>query len=182
MKIAITGHSAGIGKSFAEILATRGHEIVGLSKRTGDNIRITPKILDKIEPCDMFINNAQAGYAQTELLHGIHQRWRNTEKHIWVIGTIMTQQAVAPDQYLEYYNQKQALELAICQLRHVSQAPQITLIRPGGVATHGKEVSSKDCDVNVWCNTVVDTVLLAESRGLRYSELSLGNFYKVSNL
>jgi hypothetical protein len=182
MKIAITGHSAGIGKEFAEILAARGHEIVGLSKRTGDNIRIIPKILDKIEPCDMFINNAQAGYAQTELLQGIHSRWKMTEKHVWVIGTMMTHQAVAPEQYLEYYNQKQALELAIQQLRHVCPAPQITLIRPGGVATHGKEVSNKDCNVNLWCNTIIDTLLLAESRGMRYSELSLGNFYKPSNI
>ena len=64
MKIAITGHTAGIGQALAE--AYYGNEIVGLSKREGNNIRNTLKIADAIEPCDMFINNAQAGFAQTE--------------------------------------------------------------------------------------------------------------------
>ena len=32
MKIAITGHTAGIGKALAEQYSNRGHEIVGLSK------------------------------------------------------------------------------------------------------------------------------------------------------
>ena len=66
MKIAITGHTAGIGQAFANILQGRGHDIVGLSKRNGDNIRNIVKIVEKITPCDLFINNAQAGYAQTE--------------------------------------------------------------------------------------------------------------------
>ena len=71
MKIAITGHTAGIGQALAKQYADRGHEIVGLSKREGHNIRVIPKIADLIEPCDVFINNAQAGYAQTELLFEI---------------------------------------------------------------------------------------------------------------
>ena len=69
MKIAITGHSAGIGQALAE--AYVGNDIVGLSRRNGYNIRSTPKVADQIEPCDMFINNAQVGYAQTELLFEI---------------------------------------------------------------------------------------------------------------
>jgi len=39
MKIAITGHTAGIGQAFANILESRGHDIVGISRRTGENIR-----------------------------------------------------------------------------------------------------------------------------------------------
>ena len=73
MKIAITGHTAGIGKSLTQIYQSQGHEIIGLSRREGNNIRNIPKISDQIEPCDMFVNNAQAGYAQTELLFEIAQ-------------------------------------------------------------------------------------------------------------
>ena len=61
MKIAITGHTAGIGKALTNQYVNQGHEIVGLSKREGNNIRNIPKICDQIEPCDMFINNAQSG-------------------------------------------------------------------------------------------------------------------------
>ena len=39
MKIAITGHSAGIGQALAKQYEARGHEIVGLSKRYGHNIK-----------------------------------------------------------------------------------------------------------------------------------------------
>ena len=67
MKVAITGHSAGIGQAFAKIFEAQGHEIVGLSRRNGYNIRSLPKVAAMIEPCDMLINNAQVGFAQTEL-------------------------------------------------------------------------------------------------------------------
>ena len=69
MKIAITGHSAGIGKSFTSLLESRGHQVIGLSRRNGKNIRSLHKILGDIIDCDMFINNAQEGFAQTELLN-----------------------------------------------------------------------------------------------------------------
>ena len=58
MKIAITGHKKGIGKSFAEQLSARGHEIVGISRSDGENIRRTAHTASLIEPCDLFINNA----------------------------------------------------------------------------------------------------------------------------
>ena len=82
MKIAITGHTAGIGQALAKKYQSAGHEIVGLSQREGNNIRVIPKICDQIESCDMFINNAQAGYAQTELLFEMAKRWQGTNKHI----------------------------------------------------------------------------------------------------
>jgi NADP-dependent 3-hydroxy acid dehydrogenase YdfG len=75
-KIAITGHTAGIGQAFANRLEADGHTIIGLSKRNGDNIRNIPKIVEKVIPCDMWINNAQAGYAQTELLFRVVENWK----------------------------------------------------------------------------------------------------------
>ncbi len=68
MKIAITGHTGGIGKSFAQLLATKGHDIVGISRSGGENIRRIEHTASLIEPCDLFINNAQSMFAQTELL------------------------------------------------------------------------------------------------------------------
>ena len=83
MKIAITGHTAGIGQAFTKILESRGHEIVGISRRTGDNIRRIEHTANLIEPCEMFINNAQTQYTQTELLYAVWQRWQGKEKYIW---------------------------------------------------------------------------------------------------
>lgn len=182
MKIAITGHTAGIGQAFANILQSRGHEIVGLSKRHGDNIRNTPKVVEKIVPCDMFINNAQAGYAQTELLYAVWQAWQDQPgKHIWCIGTMMTQapvdQAVPGQSDLDmsqYRNQKIALDDAIAQLRNKKHMPVITMIRPGAVATQpGQTPEWPYCDVAAWANTVISTMILANEQGLRYNELAL---------
>lgn len=182
MKIAITGHTAGIGQAFAKILADRGHEIVGLSKRHGDNIRNTVKMVEKITQCDIFINNAQAGYAQTELLYAVWEKWQDLPgKHIWCIGTMMTQSPVdqaVPGQgnisINQYRNQKIALDDAISQLRYKKHTPVITVIRPGAVATQPGQVNEWPyCDVDAWANTVISTMLLANEQGMRYNELTL---------
>ena len=90
-RIAITGHSAGIGQAFAKIYKEQGHEVVGLSRRNGFNIRNIPKLLGEIESCDIFINNAQIGFAQTELLFAVHQAWQGVpNKQIISISTLMT--------------------------------------------------------------------------------------------
>ena len=184
MKIAITGHSAGIGQAFAKILQQRGHEIVGLSKRNGDNIRVIPKIADKIEHCDLFINNAQSGYAQTELLYEICQRWQNQPgKCIWCVSTMMTQSPIdvsiagQTDYHLsQYRNQKIALEEACVQLRHKPDMPNIVLIRPGAVATQpGQENLWPYANVDAWANVVVDSFIQAEQHNLRIKDLSLSS-------
>lgn len=183
MKIAITGHTAGIGQSLASVLQNRGHNIVGLSKRHGDNIRNTHKIVEKILPCDIFINNAQAGYAQTELLYAVWQAWQDQPgKHIWCIGTMMTQTPVEMDvpgysdiDISQYRNQKIALDDAIAQLRNKKHMPVITMIRPGSIATQsGQTPEWPYCDVDTWTNTVISTILLANEQGMRFNELALG--------
>lgn len=184
MKIAITGHTAGIGQAFANILQGRGHDIVGLSKRNGDNIRNIVKIVEKITPCDLFINNAQAGYAQTELLYAVWQAWQDQPgKHIWCIGTMMTQYPIELDvpgysdmDMNQYRNQKTALDDAIAQLRNKKHMPVITMIRPGAVATQpGQTPEWPYCDVDAWANTVISTMWLANDQGMRFNELSLGS-------
>ena len=182
MNIAITGHTAGIGQALAKVLQQRGHTIVGLSKRNGHNIRNISKIADLIEPCDLFVNNAQTGYAQTELLYEMWQRWQGTTgKHIWCIGTMMTQCPVdAPVSnqtemaMSAYRNQKIALDDAIQQLRWKNYLPIITMIRPGAVATKPQQSSEWPyANVDDWANTVVTALALANDQGLRFNELSL---------
>jgi nucleoside-diphosphate-sugar epimerase len=162
MKIAITGHTAGIGQALAE--AYYGNEIVGLSTREGNNIRNTFKIASLIEPCDVFINNAQAGYAQTELLFEMHRRWTNTQKHIVVISTMMTQQPVSVlDGMDEYRLQKVTLENAVHQLRYKNpDGPYITLVRPGRVENHTE-----------WARTLIKLFTVAVENGFQIPDISL---------
>lgn len=175
MKIAITGGTAGIGQALGDIYEAQGHEVLRLSRRTGHNIRSTPKIAEVIEPCDLFINNAQAGFAQTELLFEIWRRWQNTNKTIMVISTMMTQcpVSVIPDMD-EYFLQKKTLEDACAQLRYKEGSPAIILVKPGAVATQpGQQVGYPYCDPVEWAQTLVDTLDVKNTK-LRINEIAIG--------
>jgi len=179
MKIAITGHTAGIGKAFAEQLGQRGHTILGISRRDGENIRRVPHTASLIEPCDMFINNAQTGYAQTELLYEVWSRWKGQQKYIWNISTTMVESPInsQPDGQddlimSQYRNQKLALEEASRQLRFKNRKPCISIIRPGGVATQDRFDNSNKANVNVWVRSVID--IFSHNNNIDISEISIG--------
>ena len=181
MKIAITGHTAGIGKALADEYVLDGHEIVGLSKREGNNIRNTPKICDQITPCDVFVNNAQAGYSQTELLFEMADRWAGTNKHIIVISTMMSQDPVSvlPGLTMDQYRvQKIALEESVKQIRYRRVGVKITLVRPGNIATSPEKTVPPAADVNNWARTFLDLLDMAKNNDLVIPDISLGPINK----
>ena len=144
MKIAITGHRRGIGKAFAEQLSARGHEIIGISRSDGENIRRTVHTASLIEPCDLLINNAISFYAQTELLFEVWHRWKDSDKdhYIWNISTVLCLEendiylnGLTMRESMQYRNQKMALELAHRQLNAQKSNTQMTLLRPGSIKT-----------------------------------------------
>jgi len=144
MRIAITGHKKGIGKAFADQLASLGHEIVGISRSDGENIRRTAHTATLIEPCDLFINNAISFYAQTELLFEVWHRWQPSKDthQIWNISTKICANThdqeingLTMRESMQYRNQKMALELAHTQLNAQPSNIKMTLIRPGSVNT-----------------------------------------------
>lgn len=176
MKIAITGHTAGIGKALAHQYSLLGHEIVGLSKREGNNIRVIPRIADLIEPCDVFVNNAQSGFSQTELLFEMARRWQGTKKRIISISTMMTQDPVSvlPGiEMSEYRIQKVALEQAIAQLRHARLGIKFIIVRPGNIATSPEKTVPPAADVDNWAKTLI-TLFETASPSLEISDISLG--------
>jgi hypothetical protein len=179
MKIAITGNSHGIGKTFAKELTARGHTIVGISRSGGENIRRIPHTATLIEPCDMFINNAQSQYAQTDLLYEVWKRWQGKKKYIWNISTMMTEEPInsIPDGQddlimSQYRNQKIALEDASRQLRHKNNWPRISIIRPGGVATQPNLNNTNKADVDEWVKSIIG--IFTQNESIDISEISVG--------
>lgn len=159
MKIAITGHSAGIGQALAKIYIEQGHEVVGLSRRNGYNIRSIPKVAGMIESCDMFINNAQVGFAQTELFWEVWNRWQGQEKTIINISTQMTAASIAPkEEWDQYIIQKKALELAHTQCQERSSLPKLILIKPGSIATQPSQQPPEYQDVDEYARETVDYI------------------------
>ncbi len=181
MKIAITGHSAGIGQALSNIYQNQGHEIIGLSRRIGYNIRNLSKILHMIEPCDVLINNAQTGFAQTELLFAIFEKWQHDQSKLIInISTMMTSSpySTIPELGMDLYRiQKLALEEAHRQL-YFKNGPRMILVKPGSVATQPDQNFPEYADVNEWAKTLVE-LLDTVKPNLKITEISLGpNYYE----
>ena len=159
MKIAITGHSAGIGQALSTIYTEQGHEVVGLSRRNGYNIRSISKLASMIESCDVFVNNAQVGFAQTELFWEVWNRWRGQNKTIINISTQMTNNNVAPkEEWDQYIIQKKALELAHTQCQERSPLPKLILVKPGSIATQPSQQPPEYQDVNEYAQETIEYI------------------------
>lgn len=160
MKVAITGGTAGIGLALANIFEANNHEVVALSRRNGYNIRSLPKVAGMIEPCDMFINNAQAGFAQTELLFEVWRRWEGQTKTIVNVSTQMTDLLVPlKREWDEYIIQKKALELAEDLLTERNIWPRQIMVRPGATATQPGQEPPLYKDVNEYAQEVYELVI-----------------------
>lgn len=159
MKIAITGGTAGIGLALTKQFEANGHKVIPLSRRNGYNIRSIPKVAGVIDPCDMFINNAQVGFAQTELLFEIWRRWEGQEKTIVNISTQMTDLIVPPKrEWDEYIIQKKALESAEELLTERNVWPRQIMIRPGSIATQSGQEPPLYKDVDEYAREVYEWI------------------------
>lgn len=132
MKVAITGHTSGIGKSLSEIFVNS----LGFSKSNGFDLRsefYRRKMYTHIHGCDVFINNADLGWHQTSLLYELWEQWKDKEKVIVNIGSNASDYN---QNFARPYNiQKRALEDACLQLQQASQPCKVVLIKPGYVDT-----------------------------------------------
>ena len=78
LKIAITGHTKGIGKACADLLGQE-HDIHGMSRTNGFDINNTKPIIMMVNSCDVFINNAYSGTKQSELFDELFNMWRTDD-------------------------------------------------------------------------------------------------------
>jgi len=139
VKVAVTGHSGGLGKAIADRFASDGHEIVGFSLDNGYDItnkddfrRIVFGALD----CDVFINCAHdrehQNIDQVFLLTMMFHHWKDQPKHIVSIGS------VAPDVYwtefhassAKYRAAKAALDAATLEINSFNKPCRASIVRP----------------------------------------------------
>ena len=74
-KIAVIGHTRGIGKAIADLYRNRNYQVVGLSRTNGyDLISNQEEIMEKIQDCGLVVLNAHAGRGQLNLLKRIYGR------------------------------------------------------------------------------------------------------------
>jgi nucleoside-diphosphate-sugar epimerase len=114
-RVAITGHTYGIGKSLFEHLSNQGVECKGFSRSNGYDINnpvSRKQILNESIDFDTFINCAYNGFGQTYMLIDFFNRWADLEKTIINIGSRVTEVNLPESRFdlLNYQAEKMSLK------------------------------------------------------------------------
>lgn len=142
MKIAITGHTRGIGQACAELLG-HDHDIVGYSRSTGCNISDASFPTDywsELDSCDVFINNAYDQNAQLKIVRALSTRWKDQNKVIVNIGALgekMPENSYARKhaEFNEYCENKIEFHQAVNNIQMQNYTCRVSYILVGAVRT-----------------------------------------------
>jgi hypothetical protein len=135
MKVAITGHTSGLGLSLGNLFS----DVVGMSRSNGFNIHNTQEIIDYSKHCDVFINNAYDGYGQLDLLYDLYSAWKDdSSKTIVTIGSMASNAAEWRLKPCKYSTVKKALDVATYQLvnSHYRKC-KLMIFKPGYLGDNG---------------------------------------------
>jgi nucleoside-diphosphate-sugar epimerase len=128
MKIAITGHTSGIGQAFAKHF--QSHEVIGFSRSNGYDIAdpdVRNRIISEITDVDVFINNAYHDDSQLKLLTSVYDLWKGKNK---TIVNISSRYTTGPEQYCK----DKELQDLFCKSKERT-LPYIINLKPGLVDT-----------------------------------------------
>lgn len=138
MKIAITGHTKGIGKCLYERCQP---DILGFSRSNGYDINSSidrRRIINDVSGCDVFINNASNAFGQTQLLISLFNEWKDQPKIIINVGSRIAEISTIPIDrldLLDYQSQKLILKLMSLKLADISALCKTRYVWFGYVGT-----------------------------------------------
>lgn len=152
MKIAVTGHTQGIGAALAKVYEEHGHEVIGFSRHTGHDITIAQhrkSIIDSVRDCDIFINNAHDwdnSFFGIDMLTELWESWQGQKKIIANISSSVTMRWEQGENCsMTYRVAKRALEDCCEFLWNKNAWPQVSIIAPCHTDTP-RTVSNKDAN------------------------------------
>ena len=146
MKLAITGHTSGIGKALYNHYSKNGHECIGFSRLVGYDITDATsraKIVAESEDCMVFINNAGpfGANSQLHMLEDMYAAWTGKDKLIINIGAKITDKELPPEHFLHKYREKKLEQELFCLNKN--RWPWVLNIKPGLVDTPLSDMSPK---------------------------------------
>lgn len=156
MRVAITGHTKGIGQELVNYFLGKKYEVTGFSRKNNYDISINEtrkRIVGQLDQFDIFVNNAYNNFdnSQELLLENILDAWKNQEKIIINISSRWT------DGDSQYCQHKLSLD-RLCEKYKHSTVYLINL-KPGLIDTtrvknvKGNKMSTKSVV------TVIDFIL-----------------------
>ena len=122
-RIAIIGHTRGIGKAIADLYRSKGYDVIGMSRSNGFDIaEDQDNIVDEIKDCGLVVINAYDGSSQLALLKNIYSKYQDEHKKVAVITSTSgtpegKDENLTDEQYRKYCDDKQELIGYITQLQ-----------------------------------------------------------------
>ena len=114
-KIAIVGHTRGIGKAISDLYRKKNYEVIGLSSSNGYDLQFSQvEIMEQIDDCRLIVINAYVGGGQMTLLKRIYGKYLFENKKVVVItstsGTpIGADEELGNPEYRDYCENKKIL-------------------------------------------------------------------------
>lgn len=180
MKIAITGHSRGLGAQLKTYYETNGHEVSGFSRSNGYDLRDwskMQKMLEQIADYDVFVNNAKPDFVQTTVLYELWKRWRDQQKIIINISSGIAGFPTCPKNLFDdpamdaYRTAKVTLNQASAQLSFKSQWPRIIVVNP--LHLYGNPPTQQELErVRVWVETFGHVLDTMDNNGFALKEIT----------
>ena len=163
-KVAITGHTNGIGKSLCKYFVNNNYSVCGFSKSSGYDIsqsKVRQDIVQKSEDCEIFINNAFNNWddSQLRLLELINQRWQGQNKLIFNISSRYTHDD-------NVYCKLKMDQDRYCEQYLYQRTPHIVNIKPGLIDTD--RVKHINQGTKLSSDTVIDIVDFVLSTQTKY--------------
>ena len=149
-KIAIIGHTRGIGKAIADLYRKKNYTVVGLSSSNGYDLHCSQvEIMEQLDDCQLIVLNAYVGRGQMNLLKRIYGKFVFEDKKVVVItstsGTpIGEDEEFLDPEYVEYCKNKKTL------IEYIEQLQQELLNKPLSVYDVCPDVVDTDMTKGLW--------------------------------
>lgn len=166
MKIAITGHTDGLGKNIHDFLITK-YDVIGMSRSNGFDVSNTKQITDTIMDCDIFINNTHYKNAQTDLFTSIFDLWKGLDKTIINLNSSCVYHS--SDWSPEYAESKKELRRKMLDVINLNPNKKLKVINlyPATLDTHIGFNEYNKIDVNYITKTIDWVITLPKEIELR---------------
>ena len=149
-KIAIVGHTRGIGKAIADLYRKKNYTVVGLSSSNGYDLQCSQvEIMEQLDDCELIVLNAYVGRGQMNLLKRIYGRFVFEDKKVVVITSTSGTPAGEDEEfldpeYVEYCKNKKTL------IEYIEQLQQELLNKPLSVYDVCPDVVDTDMTKGLW--------------------------------
>ena len=149
-KIAIIGHTKGIGKAIADLCKKKKYQVIGLSSSNGYDLQCSQiEIMEQLDECQLIVLNAYVGRGQMTLLKRIYGKFVFENKKVAVItstsGTpIGTDEDLQNPEYIDYCENKKNL------IGYIEELQQELLNKPLSVYDICPDVVDTDMTKGLW--------------------------------